>query len=127
MSPHRQLALLWGGVAAAVVALSPLAARLAAGLPACPVRAWLDLPCLTCGATRAALALARLDPATALALNPLAALGWIGLVGGGLAAGILAAADRPLPRLRLRPTPHLRLALAAVLLANWTYLLLAGV
>ncbi len=127
MSPRRQLALLWGGVAVALLALAPLAPRLASGLPACPVRAWLDLPCLTCGTTRAALALASFDPAAALALNPLAALGWIGLIGGGLIAGGMAVADRPLPEARLRPTLRLRVTLAFALLGNWVYLLLAGV
>ena len=127
MSPRRQLALLWGGVAAALVALSPLATRLATGLPACPVRSWLDLPCLTCGTTRAALALARFDPAAALAWSPLATVAWILLIGGGLAVGGMAVVDRPLPAARVRPTRSLRLALALLLLANWAYLVLAGV
>ena len=127
MAARRQLALIWGGVAVALVALAPLGARIAAALPACPVRTWIDLPCFTCGTTRAALALARLDPAAALALNPLAALGLIGLVGGGLAAGGLAVVNRPLPEARLRPTRVLRLALGLALLGNWIYLVLAGV
>lgn len=127
MSPARQLALLWAGVAVALVALSPLAAALAAGLPPCPFRAWLDLPCPSCGVTRAALALARLDPAAALAVNPLAAIGWVGLVAGGLGAGAAATLGRPLPGLRLRPTPALRAATALALLGNWVYLILARV
>lgn len=125
MSPSRQLAFLWAGVAVALIALSPAAGALASGLPACPVRAWLELPCPSCGTTRAALALARLDPAAAVAVNPLAALGWIGLVAGGLIAGVMGALDRPLPGIRLRPTLWLRLTAAAGLLANWVYLLLA--
>lgn len=125
MSPSRQLAFLWAGVAVALIALSPAASALASGLPACPVRAWLDLPCPSCGTTRAALALARLDPGAAVAVNPLAALGWIGLVGGGLVAGLMGALDRPLPSLRLRPTLSLRLSVALGLLANWVYLILA--
>lgn len=127
MSASRQLALLWSGVALALVALSPLAPKLAAGLPACPIRAWLGLPCLSCGTTRAALALARLDFVAALSFNPIATLGWIGLIGGGLVTGGMAVAGRPLPRLGLRPTPTLRLVVAAVLFANWAYLILAEI
>ena len=48
-SPRRQLALLWGGVAAALVALSPLAARFAAYLPACPLKSLSGFPCPGCG------------------------------------------------------------------------------
>lgn len=125
MSQARQLALLWASVAVALVALSPLASTLAAGLPACPFRAWLDLPCVSCGATRAVLALSRLDLAAAFAFNPLAALAGVGIVGGGLAAGGLAALDRPLPARGLRPTAAVRMAVAAALLLNWVYLLLA--
>lgn len=127
MSPVRQLALLWTGVALALVAFSPVATRLAAGAPSCPIRTWFDLPCLSCGTTRAALALARFDPGAALAYNPLAALGWMGLVAGGLVAGCMVATGRPLPRFRIRPTLALRLTAAAILIANWAYLIHAGI
>ncbi len=126
MSATRQLALLWAVVALGLIALAPLAAGLAAGAPACPVRAWLDLPCLSCGTTRAAVALARLDPLAALAVNPLAAIGWLGLVGGGLIAGGVAVRGELAPLPDRRPTLTLRLAVAAALLVNWVYLVLAG-
>lgn len=127
MSARRQLAFLWAGVAVALIALSPVGARLATGLPACPIRVWLGIPCLTCGSTRAALALASLDPIASLGFNPLAALGWIGLIGGGLIAGGLAALGGPLPRMRFRPTLAHRLLAVAILLVNWVYLVRAGV
>lgn len=127
MSPRRQLAFLWAGVALALVALAPLTTRLAAAAPACPIRAWLDLPCLTCGATRATLALARLEPAAAFAFNPLVAGAWLGLVAGGLIAGGLAIVGRPLPAWSLRPTLGLRMTVGALLLANWAYLIRAGI
>ena len=127
MSARRQFGLIWGAVAAGLVALSPLAERLAATLPACPVKTWLDLPCPSCGTTRAALALSRLDPMAALALNPLATVAWAGLIVVGLVAGSAAAIGRPLPLIEPRPTLALRLAVGSVLVANWAYLIVAGV
>lgn len=124
--PGRQLGLLWGGVALALVAVSPLAAGLAEAAPHCPLKSVSGLPCPTCGTTRAAVALARLDPLGALALNPLAALGWTVLVGGGLLAGAAALLGRPVREPSWRWRPHTRAALAALLLANWIYLILAG-
>lgn len=130
MSPGRQLGLLWGLVAVALVALSPLAPRLAPGLPACPVKTLAGVPCPTCGSTRAALALADFDPAAALATSPLATAGWVGLVGGGLVAGALALAGRELPRPPRWTRGRLlafRVLAGGSLLANWIYLVVAGV
>ena len=126
MTARRQLGFLWGAVAVALVALSPLARELAAVVPACPVKSWLALPCATCGTTRAALALARLDLAAALAVNPLATIGWVGLIGGGAAAGALSIVDRQLPVPEPRPTRALRIGVALALLVNWVYLVAAG-
>ena len=124
----RQLGLLLGGVAATLVALAPLGERIAASLGACPFKALLGLPCLTCGATRTALALARLDFGAAIALNPLAAAGWTLLVAGGLAAGGAALAGRPLPLARASGAPPvaLRVAIVAGAAANWVYLVVHG-
>ena len=124
MSPGRQLGLLWGAVAAALVALSPLAPRLAAALPACLFKRLTGLPCPTCGATRAALALARFDFAAAFAVSPLAAAGWSLLVAGGLAAGVASLARVELREPNL-PRP-VRWFLLAAFLANWAYLIWSG-
>jgi hypothetical protein len=114
-------------VAATLVAVSPLAPRLAATVPACPFKSLSGLPCAGCGATRAALALARFDLGGAFAVNPLATLAWIGLTAGGLAVGALALINRPLrePDYR-RFTMPARLAAVALVLANWLYLIRAG-
>ncbi|HEX2163355.1 MAG TPA: DUF2752 domain-containing protein [Thermoanaerobaculia bacterium] len=130
MSPRRQLAFLWGFVAAALVALSPLADRLAAGLPACPLKATTGWPCPGCGTTRAALALADLDVLAAFAVSPLAATGWVALVGGGLVAGGLAVAgiEPPAPPAWTpRRLTLFRLGAAAAIAGNWLYLVAAGV
>ena len=125
--PNRQLGFLWGAVATGLVALTPLATRLAASVPACPFRSILGLPCLTCGSTRAALALSRLDLWTAVKLNPLAAAGWLTLVAGGLVAGVLALIGTPLREPSWRLSMPIRLALVLVILANWVYLVVAGI
>ena len=129
MSPRRQLGLFWGLVAAALVALSPLAPRLAARLFPCPLKAWTGWPCPGCGTTRAALALADLDLAAAFAVSPLAAAGWTLLVAGGLVAGALALAgiEAPAPPAWTpRRLAVFRLAAAAALGVNWLYLVASG-
>lgn len=127
MTARRQLGLLWGSVALALVALSPLAERLAAGLPACPVKSIVDLPCVTCGTTRAALALADLDLSSAWLVNPLATLFWIAVILGGGVAGLASLIGRPLPIAEPRPSVALRAVLLVLLLGNWVYLIVAGV
>lgn len=126
MSPGRQLGLLWGAVAAALVALSPFAARIAPALPACPFKSLTGLPCLTCGATRAALALGRFDFGAAFAVSPLAAAAWTVLIAGGLAAGIASLARLEVPEPPGNLPRALRWAVPAAVLANWAYLIWTG-
>lgn len=126
MNSQRQLGLLWGGVAALLVVLSPVVERLASSLPACPIKAMIGLPCLTCGTTRVGLALSRLDLAGAFSVNPLAALAWLGLVGGGLLAGVLALLDVPVREPEWKLSLPMRCLLVMVFLTNWAYLVGAG-
>lgn len=129
MTPRRQLGLFWGLVAAALVALSPLASRFAAGLPSCPLKAATGWPCPGCGTTRAALALADLDLLAALAVSPLATAGWALLVGGGLVAGGLALAglEPPAPPgWTPRRLLAFRIAAVAAIAGNWIYLVVTG-
>jgi hypothetical protein len=120
------LGLLWGAVALLLVALSPLAPALATSLPSCPARSLLELPCPTCGSTGAALALRDLDLRAALAASPLATLGWICLVGGGLVAGLLALLGSPLEEPAWIQSAAARWLLVTMVLANWVYLIRAG-
>ena len=114
-------------MAAALVALSPLAHRMAQGLPTCQFKSQVGLPCPTCGTTRAALHLSEFELGEALVAYPLATLGWIALVGGGLVAGTMALLGRGLPSdAGLRFPIWLRVAIVAAILANWAYLIATG-
>jgi hypothetical protein len=113
--PLSALALL-----AAVAALSVTHAA----LPPCPFKMLTGLPCAACGGTRAALALARLDVASALRWNPLAALALPLFVLFGLAAGVLRLLGRAIPE--PRPPLVFRVLGLSALAANWAYLIAAG-
>ena len=124
MRPGRQLAFLWGGAALLCAAAAPWSPALARGLPPCPFRALVGIPCLTCGTTRALLALARLDVGAALCWNPLAAAAGILFVPGGLVALGAALTGRGVET--PRPAPALRAALAIARAANWVFLIASG-
>ncbi len=116
------MALYWGATSVAVCLLAPLAPQIAAALPDCLFHSITGLPCPTCGATRAVLALSHLDLAGAAAMNPLAALGAAGFVLGGLAAGTAALTGRSLKAPAL-PARALRGVAIFAVSANWVWLL----
>ncbi len=122
----RRLGLLWGAAALALIAVSPLGRFLTPVLPGCLFKSLSGIPCPLCGTMRSALALARFDLLGALTHYPLPTLAWIGLIGGGLVAGVLALGHRPLPRLPRIPRWAMIAAAAAVVL-NWIYSIATGV
>jgi len=99
------------------------------GFLVCPFHLLTGFPCLSCGGTRAFAALSRLDPATAFAMNPLAAA--VGLAGAAYivhALGVGLGAWRRW-RPRLASATHRRALRAAALVAlagNWIYLIAVG-
>ena len=121
------MGLLWGTVAVVLLILATRAEQLAQTLPECTFKALVGLPCLTCGVTRSALALADLDFGVALRINPLATVLVVAFVGGGLVAGSLALGGRPLREPRWDLLPVERLGLVAVVVANWAYLVWRGI
>ena len=95
-------------------------------LPRCSFRMITGFPCLTCGSTRATLALLRGDLATAFSFNPLALATLCALaVYNVYAASLLVTGAR-----RIRRTDGGRIfgrvfvsVLVALALCNWFYLL----
>jgi hypothetical protein len=93
----------------------------------CYVKALSGLPCPTCGSTRALGRLFALDVPGAFAMNPLVALGALGLAAWAVADLALLPRRRALSVEVAPPLGSaLRVAAVAVLLANWAYLLAAG-
>jgi hypothetical protein len=84
-------------------------------------------PCLTCGGTRAAVRLLRLDPAGALTMNPLVTVAGLLVAAWGVADLVLLTRGRAL-RVELGPGAArvLRIALPLAVVANWIYLIAVG-
>lgn len=123
---RRRNGLVWGGAVLLVVLLAPLAPWLASGLWACPLKELSGVPCPSCGTTRAALHLARLEVVEALVHYPLPTLGWMVFILGGTVAGVAALLHRPLPSIARPPTAFWWF-LGAAVLANWGYSIATGV
>lgn len=120
-------ALAFAGVAVLAILVAPVIGKLGPFLPECNFHNWTGVACPSCGATRAAEALARGRFVTALRWNP--------LVASVAAASLAAALAGPLVVLLVRRVPEIggRIpavtwwCLAAAILANWVYLVVAGV
>jgi hypothetical protein len=118
--------LVW--LAVSVAALAGGAAWLALGFtwPRCPFLALTGFPCLTCGATRATIALLHGDFPLALSWNPLAFLALCGVALFDLYA--LVVLGSRWPRLRIvdwtkTEKTAARIAVIALIAVNWIYLL----
>ena len=96
------------------------------GWPRCPLLAMTGYPCLTCGATRCAIAFGHGHFFQAWLWNPLALAGLCGVVLFDLYAAVVLVARLP----RLRPIDRsraekriVRVTVVALLAVNWIYLL----
>ena len=123
----RQIAWLWASCVAIVAALAPLSRSLAPLLPPCLWHAWTGIPCPGCGTTRAMLRLLAGDLRGALAFNPLSTAGVVAFVCGGAGAPVWLALGGAVPVPGPGPKPLWIAAAAAMLLANWGWLVASGV
>ena len=122
---------LWLSVALAGAALAVL--WVAAGheeLPRviCPFRHFTGIPCITCGGTRAILALTRGDVQAAIVWNPLVAIAAIAALAWLAYAAIVTALRAPRLRVRLaeRDRVLFRAAAWTAIAGNWVFLILQG-
>lgn len=118
--------LVWLVVSAAALVGGAVWLRL--GLPTlrCPFLAVTGYPCLTCGATRCAIAFLHGNIGTAWLWNPLALVGLVGVALFDLYAALVLAMRGP--RLRVvdwTPTEKnaVRGTVAVLIVVNWIYLL----
>jgi hypothetical protein len=118
--------LIWLVVSVAAVVAG--AVWLALGLPwlACPFRAVTGYPCLTCGATRCAIAFSHGNLLLAWSWNPLAFVALCGVALFDLYAAVVLLARGP--RLRVIDWTRaeknaVRIAAVALIAVNWIYLL----
>jgi hypothetical protein len=118
--------LIWLAVSVAAAAGGVVWLRL--GLPwlGCPFRALTGYPCLTCGATRCAIAFSHGNLSLAWSWNPLALIALCGVALFDLyAAAVLLTRG---PRLRVIDWSRaeknaVRIAVVALIVVNWAYLL----
>lgn len=93
----------------------------------CYFKLFTGFPCLTCGGTRAAVRLLLLDPAGALAMNPLVTVAGL-LVAAWAAADLVLLTRRRALRVELGPgaVRALKLLVPLAIVANWAYLIAVG-
>ena len=118
--------LIWLAVSVAVLAGSVAWLALSLPWPRCPFFAVTGLPCVTCGATRSAIAFLHGDFLAALRWNPLAFVAFVGLIAFDLYATIVLVGRTA--RLRvvdwtLAEKKVMRIAAISLLALNWIYLL----
>jgi hypothetical protein len=123
----RDVAALWALSAVGLIALRPLWLAAATFLPPCPWHRLTGWPCPGCGSTRAVLGLLQGRLAAGFAFNPLTAIATTGFVACGLAAPLWLAAGGSVPVIGSRLRPGFIAAAAAILAANWAWLLVSGI
>ena len=118
--------LVWLTLSMAAAIGAAMLLRFALPMLRCPFLAMTGYPCLTCGATRCAIALSHGDFSAAWLWNPLAfvALGAVALFDVYAAIVLLARS----PRLRIVDWTRaeknaIRIGVVALIAANWIYLL----
>ena len=118
--------LIWLAVSASSIVGGAVWLAFALPWPRCAFLAVTGLPCVTCGATRCAIAFLRGDFLSALRWNPLAFVAFCALIAFDLYAAIVVVGR--LPRLRMvdwtaAEKSAVRIVAISLLALNWIYLL----
>lgn len=97
------------------------------GLYACPSLTLFDLPCLSCGFTRAWVRLAHGEVGAAFAVSPLGAASFIALCAFVVYGTVRLALGLAWPAVSVsrREGRFIKLGFLAVILGNWVYLIVA--
>jgi hypothetical protein len=118
--------LIWLAVSAASIAGGAAWLALALPWPQCLFLAVTGLPCVTCGATRSAIAFLHGDFLSAVRWNPLAFVAFCALVAFDLYAAIVLLGRTTRPRIvdwTITEKNVVRIAVLTLLALNWIYLL----
>lgn len=121
--------LIWSSVALVSLAGLWLYAQLPTAAPlACPFHAITGWPCVTCGGTRATLALMRGAVGEAFQWNPLVAAAGIAAIPYLLYAVIVVMCGLPRVHVHLgaRDRTFVRLSAAVAVTATWAFLIIDG-
>jgi len=124
-SAERCLAFVWGGVVLAILAVRPSLPLVATYLPRCALRTITGVPCPTCGATRATVALLDGRLLDSLALNPLLAAGVLVFLAVGVIAPLWAWRRGSIPVVNSLPV-WARVGILAIIVANWIWVIAHG-
>lgn len=93
----------------------------------CYFKLFTGIPCMTCGGTRATMRLLRLDPAGALAMNPLVTVAGFVVAAWAIADLALMTRRRALRVELSTPVARaLRILIPLAVLLNWAYLIAVG-
>jgi len=118
-----EFGIIYGGIALLVLCAARFLPVLEF-LPSCAFKGFTGMPCPACGSTRSIVHLAHGEFFSSLAMNPLASIGSIGIVFFFLYSVLTLAFDKPRLGIGLteREKNAVRVGVALLVLANWSYL-----
>ena len=122
--------IIWSSVTLLAVLAGLLIFWLPGLVAACPLKALTGLPCCSCGATRAFLALVKGDALGALRLNPLFTLIYMGAAAYAVYGFTVVALGLRRIRISITSRPAaiaLWAAIPVAVVVNWAYLVCAGI
>jgi hypothetical protein len=121
------LGAIFGGIGLLAAAVVGLLGLDRVPMTFCVFKGLTDLPCPTCGSTRAVARLFDLDPAGALAMNPFTTLVAVVIAAWAIVDFLLLPRGRALRVGLSRPVGRaFRVAAFLAFVANWVYLLAVG-